>query len=303
MKTLNYRVRSAALIAAAAGVFIGAPAGFPASGSFNGQDRAFSDAMAERLMEQTVEYREQRMSVNEEIADIQENLDWLTLRILELRQAGRYVPEKMEASVEFKKGRIEALTETRKVLDERLEALAKQTSAMAGPVPDNGRVHEAEILEDPGRDVDMAAFEAHLKREINEAGLGDWLDVITSDGCCRLKTTLPILFASGSAVIADEYKPFFESLAGLIKRYDVRVLIDGYADIDGINTSRYPSNFELGAARAANVVHALTSHGVKPSVFQIGTTGRYRFEARGMSDTKTLERRADVTVLFAGNKI
>jgi chemotaxis protein MotB len=36
------------------------------------------------------------------------------------------------------------------------------------------------------------------------------------------------------------------------------------------------------------------------SIFRIESTGKYRFAAKGMSKQKTLERRAEVTVIFSG---
>ncbi|MCD4744453.1 MAG: OmpA family protein [Desulfobacteraceae bacterium] len=109
--------------------------------------------------------------------------------------------------------------------------------------------------------------------EIKKAGLSDWVDISDTGECLKLKTTLPILFPVGSAEIAKEYKPFFMRFANLLKAYDVQILVNGYADIDSINTKKYPSNFELGAIRAANVVHELIKNGLKPSIFKINSSG------------------------------
>jgi hypothetical protein len=50
-----------------------------------------------------------------------------------------------------------------------------------------------------------------------------------------------------------------------------------------------------------NIVHQLVGHGLKPSIFRIESTGKYRFAAKGMSKQKTLERRAEVTVFLSKN--
>ncbi len=80
----------------------------------------------------------------------------------------------------------------------------------------------------------------------------------------------------------------------------MKILVNGYADTVPIKNKKYPSNFELGATRAANIVHHLVGHGLKPSIFKIESTGKYRFASKGMSKQKTLERRAEVTVIFSG---
>jgi chemotaxis protein MotB len=115
-----------------------------------------------------------------------------------------------------------------------------------------------------------------------------------------MKTTLPILFSSGSATVAREYKLFLKKLAAFLKPYDVKVLVNGYADTVPIKSKKYPSNFELGAARAANIVHQLVRSGLKPAVFKIASPGEYRFAAKEMSKQKSFERRAEVTVIFSG---
>ena len=139
-----------------------------------------------------------------------------------------------------------------------------------------------------------------LQNTINKAGLSDWVEINGTGTCLRIETTLPILFPTGSAKVANEYKSFFQKLADFLKPYDVKVLVNGYADTTPIHNKQYPSNFELGATRAANIVHQLVNRGLKPSIFRIESTGKYRFAAKGMSKQKALERRAEVTVIFSG---
>lgn len=139
-----------------------------------------------------------------------------------------------------------------------------------------------------------------LQEAVSKAGLSDWVEINGSGTCLRLETTLPILFPTGSAKIADEYKPFLDQFADFLKPYDVKILVNGYADTVPIHNEKYPSNFELGATRAANIVHQFVRSGLKPSIFRIESTGEYRFAAKGMSQQKTLERRAEVTVIFSG---
>lgn len=139
-----------------------------------------------------------------------------------------------------------------------------------------------------------------IEAAVKRAELEDWVVVNGDDTCLRIETTLPILFSSGSANVAKEYQPFLKKLASFLKPYDVKVLVNGYADTVPIRSTQYPSNFELGAARAANIVHQLVNQGLKPSIFKIETTGEYRFAAKEPSQQKSFERRAQVTVIFSG---
>ena len=141
---------------------------------------------------------------------------------------------------------------------------------------------------------------AELEIAVAKEGLSDWVQVISTGSCVRLETTLPILFPSGSAALSEEYKEFLKKFAGFLKPYDVKIMVTGYADKMPIKNEEYPSNFELGATRAANIVHQLVGYGLKPSIFKIESTGKHRFASKQPFQQNSLERRAEVTVIFSG---
>ncbi|GEM_PF-1321218 len=276
------------------------------------------------------EYQKKIKTIDSEILFLKQDMQWLGLKIKRMKDFNRHVPEIMEDSLASKGHNIIALEKIRKRLKWYLQALLKKDSSYArislpyykktgiisvSKVKRNNAVlkentlgskknhadlkTDNKILKKENKDQKKAAFVKVLRHRVKKYGLSDWVEINSDDCCCRLVTRLPILFASGSAKIANTYKIFFKKLAACIRDYDVRVIVDGYADIDPIHNKKYPSNFELGAARAANIVHELVNHGIKPSVFKIDTTGKYRFKARGMSKKKVVERRADLTVIFA----
>jgi chemotaxis protein MotB len=147
----------------------------------------------------------------------------------------------------------------------------------------------------------MAAKLSDIEQAVKKAGLEDWVDVMEADGrCAKINNALPILFSSGSAALAKEYKSFLRKLALFLRPYDVKVYVNGYADTDPIHTFKCPSNLELGASRAANVVHEMVKNGLRPDIFKIGSTGEYRFAAKKESLKKTFQRRAQLTVVFNG---
>lgn len=225
------------------------------------------------------EYRDQLTFVREEIHKIREDLEWLSLRIKRMKTMNRFVPEKMHDSVEFKKGKIKSLNQ----LKEKYEKLLSQKDAgMDAGIPVSA-LHDRELAE-----------------KIRKSGLTDWLEVIPMDPYFRIETRLPILFSSASATVARQYHPFLNKFARLLKGYDVRVVVDGYADMDPINSKKYPSNFELGATRAANVARILMKGGVSPSYVKIGSTGQYRLNAKKTSERKAFERQVRIAVIFHG---
>ncbi len=227
------------------------------------------------------DYQDQIIFIQSEIGKIQQDMDWLSLKIKKMEDFDRFVSKKLYRSIAFKESKIKSL----KKLKQRYEQLVKQA------IPSFKAIKNKRNLN--------SGFEKNLRKKILLLGLEDWVELI-SDSPLRLENRLPVLFTSGSASIAKGYGSFIKNLAALVKGYDVRIIIDGYADTDPIRTKQYHSNFELGAARAAAIVHTLVKHGVKPSVCKIGSTGEYRFDSHKASEWKNLQRHVNIAVFFLG---
>ena len=81
----------------------------------------------------------------------------------------------------------------------------------------------------------------------------------------RLNVSDDVLFASGSAKLDDIGRNVLVKVAAQIKRLDDYVEVRGHTDnrrIRGTLAKRFPTNWELAAARASRVVRLLESQGV-----------------------------------------
>jgi chemotaxis protein MotB len=244
------------------------------------------------------DYQSQVRVFDTQIKDVENNLNWLELKIKRIEDSGRKVQNQLKASVKKKKEKRGLLkkrkSQLEKVVDRYEVSYKNMKSSLQQKTSIKSRSIET-IVGKPSRKV------SDLEIAIKQSGLSDWIEVSSrEDGCFIVKNTLPILFSSGSASLAKEYHSFLGKLAGFLKPYDVRVFITGYADSDPIKTLKYPSNFELGASRAANIAHGLVKFGLKPNIFKIGTTGEHRFAAKEPSKKKSFQRRAQITVVFSG---
>jgi len=85
-----------------------------------------------------------------------------------------------------------------------------------------------------------------------------------------------ILFASGAAKLSDDALPPLNILASTLARYPNPVRVEGHTDNRPINTSTFPSNWELSAARAASVVHLFARGGVNPARLTVIGLGEFR---------------------------
>ncbi|MEE4362643.1 MAG: OmpA family protein [Desulfotignum sp.] len=249
-----------------------------------------------------IHYQEQAAFIAEQIQQIQNDLDWLMLKVRRMEDFDRFVPQRMHDSIAFKQSKIASLEKLKK----RYQDLIPDTPESRG-LADNTARNDAIRMTDlfPNSDSPQpmdtplgSSFRQQLENQMAAAGLDAWLEVVPHTIPVRLETRLPILFSSASAEIPKGYEPFLKNLAGLVKDHDVRIVVDGYADTDPIDTAAYPSNFELGAARAAAVVRALAGYGIKPQVCKIGSTGQYRFDAKKQTEWKNLQRHATIAVFF-----
>lgn len=88
-----------------------------------------------------------------------------------------------------------------------------------------------------------------------------------------------VLFASGEATILPQAYPFMNKVGELLDTIPNMVKVEGHTDNRPIATSRYPSNWELSAARSSSVIrYLLDEHGLQSE----------RFIAVGYGDTRPL---------------
>ena len=135
----------------------------------------------------------------------------------------------------------------------------------------NDRHHEQEDFRRLKRQLDAYArshgFSASIETLIDSRGLV--IRLLTDD----------VLFDSGSAILKAEAGPLLAKIAALVN-VDAShpISVGGHTDDVPIATGRFPSNWELSAARAAGVARFLTAHGVAAT----------RLEATGVADQRPI---------------
>ncbi len=115
-----------------------------------------------------------------------------------------------------------------------------------------------------------------FKRAIESSSLGDKVEVETVDEGIELQIRDRILFPRGGDRISEAGYAVLDDIATLLRRTEAEIAIEGHTDSLPISTLRFPSNWELSAARAARVLRYLAARGID--------TGRMR--AVGYADTR-----------------
>lgn len=106
-----------------------------------------------------------------------------------------------------------------------------------------------------------------------------WVEIELSSG---------LLFPSGDALPNDQAFAILDKVASILAPFDNPVHVEGFTDNLPISTDKFPTNWELSAARAGSVVRMLAAGGVEPS--RLAAVGYGEFQP--IADNVTAEGRA-----------
>lgn len=93
-----------------------------------------------------------------------------------------------------------------------------------------------------------------------------------------------VLFGTGEAMLGGEAVPALRAVAGVVARGTFPIVVEGHTDNTPISTYRFPSNWELSAARASSVVRLFAESGVSPTRLTASGYGDQRPVADNLSD-------------------
>jgi chemotaxis protein MotB len=151
----------------------------------------------------------------------------------------------MYATAKAKEGRVQAAATPQR------KASITITPPAPGPRPSN-------LLTDLKASLQLEQQNALLSVTVERHGIVIALD----DRVC---------FGPGSADIREAAVPMFAKVAGVLSRYDSRILLQGHTDSTPIHNSRFGSNWELSTARSIAVMQLMQARGsLRPDRFLIG---------------------------------
>ena len=111
-----------------------------------------------------------------------------------------------------------------------------------------------------------------------------------------------ILFDSGKAEVKDDGLEILQKMVGTLKSVkDKAIRIEGHTDnvqIRGQLLARYPTNWELSAARAINVTRYLQQQGIDPAILSAAAFGEYKPVASNDNEEgRAKNRRIEITLV------
>jgi chemotaxis protein MotB len=179
------------------------------------------------------------------------------------------------------------------------ERATKIATAMAAQF-DSGGVANAPAASGvlPGADSLVAARAAIDRVFITNSSLRDRARVKTNERGVVVSLTEAGFFAPADASIREDALPVLEALAQALRESQAQVRVEGHTDSLPISTARYPSNWELSAARAATVLSHLVEAGVPSSRLSVaGFAGERPVGDNSTAEGRALNRRVDLVIL------
>ncbi len=132
---------------------------------------------------------------------------------------------------------------------------------------------------------------------LENLGLTDEFDVVTTDDGYAVRLSSPVLFALGDAELKSEADTLLQTLAEFLARKDHPVRVEGHTDNVPINTTRFPSNWELSTTRALSVLKRLHADGLEQTRLSAVGYGEFRpLLANDTVENRAVNRRVELYV-------
>jgi chemotaxis protein MotB len=140
-----------------------------------------------------------------------------------------------------------------------------------------------------------------LLQAIKDDKFKDKLYITIEDKGLVISVSNDILFESGQADVKDDMKETLEIIARLINRLSNPIQVEGYTDNIPVHNSRYTSNWQLSAERAANVVqYLIDNYDVKPQRLTAIGYGEYSpVASNDTAEGRERNRRISITILYS----
>lgn len=141
-----------------------------------------------------------------------------------------------------------------------------------------------------------------LSEKIEQMGLDKSVAIKVTEDYAQLEIQDNILFESSQANLTDPGKHLLDNLVPLLQQAVGLIFIEGHTDNRPIKTVQFPSNWELGAARATSVLHYLTTLGLESARMRAVTYADTQPVAdNDTSEGREMNRRVNILIKVKEN--
>jgi len=146
-------------------------------------------------------------------------------------------------------------------------------------------------------------IQEQLSSQLEFLGLTDSIDMTITKGYAQLSIDDSILYESSQAELTESGQAVLVQLMPLLQQSKGLIYIEGHTDDRPINTPRYPSNWELAAARATSVLHFLTTQNIEAANMRAVSYGDSQPIADNQTDQGRQENRRVNIVIKVSDRI
>ena len=169
-----------------------------------------------------------------------------------------------------------------------------ETDAVIAPVvaeapfdsttPSNSSVTTSSSPDNAGRSRALQELAGQFEQEFSALIDGGVISLSAGDDWLQLNLPNSLLFGSGDAEPHYDSFAVMEKIASVLRDTDNAIRIEGFTDNLSIRSGRFPSNWELSAARASVLVRMLVMDGIDPGRLAAVGYGEHQPVARNDTD-------------------
>lgn len=173
------------------------------------------------------------------------------------------------------------------------------------PVASEGTQSTGDIEGGITSEKDMANLETHVNNILVDMGMDVSAGTSLKERGLTISFTNDIFFDSGQDILKEDMKKGLSKLVKLLNNIDNSIIIEGHTDNVPISkTSKYSSNWQLSAGRAANVAEYLVDE-EKVDGARVAAVGYGEYRPKVSNDIKkgqSVNRRIDIIILYDNEK-
>lgn len=150
------------------------------------------------------------------------------------------------------------------------------------------------------RGKDLVSIQKTLSDFSRDHGLGNKIQVRQDAESITISLADNLLFDSGSADLRPGSQEVLSEVAGVLRTLPNQLHIEGHTDSVPVNSSDFPTNWELSSARATTVLRFLQDGGgITPARLQTaGFADTRPIAGNDTAEGRALNRRADIVIIY-----
>ena len=249
----------------------------------------------DQLAAENRELKSRLDKLNQNLGEVTAEKTRLSETVAKLTSERQELVQDLKSSQNESLQRVSELRQKIVDLEGHNERLRLEIAGMKQEVARVQKAKEEEVL------TTSKTYEQLLDKMKNEISQGQ-VTISELKGKLTVNMVDAVLFDSGKAEVKGSGMAVLKKVVEILQTVkDKAIRIEGHTDnvpIHGQLTARYPTNWELSAARAINVTRYLQEQGIEPQVMAAVAFGEYRpVAANDTEEGKARNRRIEIILV------